>query len=205
MQNGYTAFGHKDELGLARSTSSPAGLVQPNMPPCFHYPIFPSHIRDIQRYHIRRPSPRVFITTPPLVSFLPIPVLPSHFYSPPVLSLYLVLFFLPAMSSSQGRRGSLPGTGRDDKGVISRVSGSISQSPIVYHGKRAASEAATVGKKLLWSTGRAAWIAGTTFLVLVVPLIIEMDREQQMNELEMQQASLLGTSPPSMAAPAPPK
>nr|XP_010934236.1 mitochondrial import receptor subunit TOM9-2 [Elaeis guineensis]XP_029123199.1 mitochondrial import receptor subunit TOM9-2 [Elaeis guineensis]XP_029123200.1 mitochondrial import receptor subunit TOM9-2 [Elaeis guineensis] len=109
------------------------------------------------------------------------------------------------MSSSQGRRGSLPGTRSDDKGVLSRVSNSISQSPIVYRGKRAASEAATVTKKLLWSTGRAAWIAGTTFLVLVVPLIIEMDREQQMNELEMQQASLLGTSPPSMAAPAPPK
>ncbi|XP_073111489.1 LOW QUALITY PROTEIN: mitochondrial import receptor subunit TOM9-2 [Elaeis guineensis] len=109
------------------------------------------------------------------------------------------------MSSSQGRRGSLPGTSRDGEGLLSRVSSSISQSPIVYRGKVAASEAATVSKKLLWSTGRAAWIAGTTFLVLVVPLIIEMDREQQMNELEMQQASLLGTSSPSMAGPAPPK
>jgi len=34
---------------------------------------------------------------------------------------------------------------------------------------------------------------GTTFLILVVPLIIEMDREQQLNDLELQQASLLGT------------
>ena len=62
-----------------------------------------------------------------------------------------------------------------------------------------AADTAFVAKKLLRSTGKAAWIAGTTFLVLVVPLIIEMDREQQMNELEMQQASLLGTptiSPP---------
>ena len=60
-------------------------------------------------------------------------------------------------------------------------------------------DTAFAAKKLLRSTGKAAWIAGTTFLVLAVPLIIEMDREQQMNELEMQQASLLGTptiSPP---------
>lgn len=27
--------------------------------------------------------------------------------------------------------------------------------------------------------GKAGWIAGTTFLILIVPLIIEMDREQQ--------------------------
>lgn len=82
-----------------------------------------------------------------------------------------------------------------DEGIISRVSSTISQSPIVYQGKRAASDVGQVAKKLLKSTGKAAWIAGTTFLILVVPLIIEMDREQQMNELELQQASLLGTPP----------
>lgn len=27
--------------------------------------------------------------------------------------------------------------------------------------------------------GKAGWIAGTSFLILIVPLIIEMDREQQ--------------------------
>ena len=32
---------------------------------------------------------------------------------------------------------------------------------------------------LLLLAGKAGWIAGTTFLILVVPLIIEMDREQQ--------------------------
>ncbi|KAF8392803.1 hypothetical protein HHK36_021040 [Tetracentron sinense] len=100
--------------------------------------------------------------------------------------------------ASEGKRGrlSLPGTsGNGDEGIIARVSNTISQSPIVYQGKRAASDAAFVTKKLLKSTGRAAWIAGTTLLILVVPLIIEMDREQQMNELELQQASLLGTPP----------
>jgi len=39
--------------------------------------------------------------------------------------------------------------------------------------------------------GKAAWIAGTAFLVLVVPLIIELDREQQVVEFESQQMNAL--------------
>ncbi len=45
--------------------------------------------------------------------------------------------------------------------------------------------------KLSRHTGKAAWIAGTSFLVLIVPLIIEMDREQQMLEFENQQIGAL--------------
>ncbi|XP_017647894.1 mitochondrial import receptor subunit TOM9-2-like [Gossypium arboreum] len=71
----------------------------------------------------------------------------------------------------------------------------ITSSAIVSRGKQAACDATFVSKKLLRSTGKAAWIAGTTFLILFVPLIIEMDREQQFNELELQQASLLGAPP----------
>ncbi|CAL5416548.1 unnamed protein product [Camellia sinensis] len=91
------------------------------------------------------------------------------------------------------------------EGILSRVSSAVSQSPIVYRGKQAASEAAYVTKHLLKSTGKAAWIAGTTFIILVVPLIIEMDREQQLNDLELQQASLLGTPPLGIAAAAAPQ
>ncbi|PNX78913.1 mitochondrial import receptor subunit TOM22 2-like protein, partial [Trifolium pratense] len=65
----------------------------------------------------------------------------------------------------------------------------ISRSSVVSYNKKAASDSSQI------STGKAAWITGTTFLVLVVPLIIEMDREQQLNDLELQQASILGTPP----------
>ncbi|GMH25911.1 hypothetical protein Nepgr_027754 [Nepenthes gracilis] len=105
--------------------------------------------------------------------------------------------------SSQSRKGGVtlperPSRSKDGQdGIISRISSSVSQSPILHRGKRAADDAAYVAKRLLKSTGKAAWIAGTTFLILVVPLIIEMDREQQLNELEMQQASLLGAPPMS--------
>ncbi|GAB2281826.1 Mitochondrial import receptor subunit TOM9-2 [Dionaea muscipula] len=106
--------------------------------------------------------------------------------------------------ASQSRKGgvSLPerpirskNSTTNNEGILSRISSTVSQSPILHQGKRAAGDAAYVAKRLLKSTGKAAWIAGTTFLILVVPLIIEMDREQQLNELELQQASLLGTPP----------
>ncbi|XP_022722935.1 mitochondrial import receptor subunit TOM9-2-like [Durio zibethinus] len=98
-------------------------------------------------------------------------------------------------SFGQGKkRGS--GANNDDVGIMARLSRAVSNSPITDATKRAANDAAYVSKKLLKSTGKAAWFAGTTFLILVVPLIIEMDREQQFNELELQQRSLLGSSPP---------
>ncbi|KEH41163.1 putative mitochondrial import receptor subunit Tom22 [Medicago truncatula] len=72
----------------------------------------------------------------------------------------------------------------------------VCNHPVVRNTKEAASDATVIAKKLLRSTGKAAWIAGTSFLVLVVPLIVAMDREQQINELESQQANILGTPSP---------
>ena len=56
--------------------------------------------------------------------------------------------------------------------------------------------ARTVAWKLVKSTGKAGWITATTCLVLLVPLIIEMDREQQLVEFENQQlGALTGGAP----------
>ena len=54
-----------------------------------------------------------------------------------------------------------------------------------------ASALRTASFKLSKSTGKAAWILGTTLLILAVPLIVEMDREQQVVELENQQLGAL--------------
>lgn len=48
-----------------------------------------------------------------------------------------------------------------------------------------------VAKRLALSTGKAAWIAATTFLVLVVPLIVELDREQTLIDMEKGQMDVL--------------
>jgi len=58
-------------------------------------------------------------------------------------------------------------------------------------GKSVQKRVVKTARKLFASTGKAAWILSTTFLVLVVPLIIETDREQQLVELESQQMGVL--------------
>ncbi|KAH6768264.1 translocase of outer membrane 22-V [Perilla frutescens var. frutescens] len=89
---------------------------------------------------------------------------------------------------------SRPGSSSDD-GILSR----ISDNTVVRKGKSAACDAVYVAKRLLRSTGKAAWIAATTFIVLGIPLIIEMDREAQFTEAELQQASLLGGAAPAQS------
>lgn len=59
---------------------------------------------------------------------------------------------------------------------------------------------AYAGRKLFTSLKKAAWIASTSLLILLVPLIIEMDREQQIIEMEKQQMDVL-TGPGGSGAP----
>ncbi|CAH2038976.1 unnamed protein product [Thlaspi arvense] len=82
------------------------------------------------------------------------------------------------------------GAGRE-----SSILAKISNSEIVSQGRRSACDAVYVSKKLLRSTGKAAWFAGTTVLILVVPLIIQTERDQMLGEIEFQQASFLGPTP----------
>jgi import receptor subunit TOM22 len=53
-------------------------------------------------------------------------------------------------------------------------------------------------RKLFHSFKKAAWITSTTLLVLLVPLIIEMDREAQMLEMEKEHLNVL-TAPAAKA------
>lgn len=46
-------------------------------------------------------------------------------------------------------------------------------------------------KKFVFGTGQAAWVMGTTMLVMVMPLVFEIDREQQALEWE----SSMGAAP----------
>ncbi|KAJ8441692.1 hypothetical protein Cgig2_019079 [Carnegiea gigantea] len=99
------------------------------------------------------------------------------------------------MASGSSARRRIGSSSDNGGGILSRVTSTVSESAVVQKGKDAACNAAHVGKKLLFSTGKAAWIAGTTLLILAVPLLIEYERDAQLAEYEMQQASLLGTAP----------
>jgi import receptor subunit TOM22 len=63
-----------------------------------------------------------------------------------------------------------------------------------------AAETIRVGKKLAWHTGKSAWIFTTSFLILVVPLIIQLHREESMIAMEQEQLGVLSSSPAAPAA-----
>ncbi|KAK9691566.1 hypothetical protein RND81_09G204700 [Saponaria officinalis] len=79
--------------------------------------------------------------------------------------------------------------------ILGRVTSAISDSTIVQKGKGTTSDAMYVGKKLFKSTGKATWIAATTAIVLFLPLFIELDRDTQLDQMDLQ-ASLLGSPAP---------
>lgn len=70
-------------------------------------------------------------------------------------------------------------------GVLSRLNQSLRHSAAFLVSKQAASQ-------VLRRAGKAFWYFSTSFLVLAVPLIIELDREAQLVELESHQTTVLG-------------
>jgi len=59
-------------------------------------------------------------------------------------------------------------------------------------------DSARVGKKLIWHTGKAAWVFGTSVLLLVVPLIVQLHREEQMAAAEQEQLGVLNLGSSSL-------
>nr|PNR57617.1 hypothetical protein PHYPA_004611 [Physcomitrium patens] len=63
--------------------------------------------------------------------------------------------------------------------------------------RKVATNTVQVSQNMLWSTSKAAWVAGTTLLVLAMPLFIKMDQEAQIVDLEGGETSLIGEVSPA--------
>ncbi|KAK9664709.1 hypothetical protein RND81_14G062800 [Saponaria officinalis] len=104
------------------------------------------------------------------------------------------------MASNSGKKLIKSTADNSTSAATSSIISRVTDSTIVQKGKDTACDAVYVGKKLLKSTGKATWIAATTAIVLFLPLFIEMDRDSQLDQMELQ-ASLLGSpaAPPAKA------
>jgi hypothetical protein len=61
--------------------------------------------------------------------------------------------------------------------------------------KEMASNSVVASKKLFHRTSNAAWVGGISFMVLVLPLIMALDREEKMmNQLESQVSTTTTTT-----------
>ena len=58
------------------------------------------------------------------------------------------------------------------------------EHPKTLKARRVGYHAVRGAKKFFVGTGSAAWVVGTTMLVMVMPLVFEIDREQQSLEYE---------------------
>ncbi|KAL6189390.1 hypothetical protein ACLB2K_040779 [Fragaria x ananassa] len=62
----------------------------------------------------------------------------------------------------------------------------LSKSTTLKTAERSVRDVSYVTKRVMKITGKASWIFWTTFLILIVPVLIEVDREQQVIEHEAQ-------------------
>ena len=71
----------------------------------------------------------------------------------------------------------------DKHSVIARAE-ELWEHPNTRKARRVGYHVVRGAKKFVVGTGSAAWVVGTTMLVMVMPLVFEIDREQQSLEYE---------------------
>ncbi|KAL6185185.1 hypothetical protein ACLB2K_041319 [Fragaria x ananassa] len=86
--------------------------------------------------------------------------------------------------ASQGSKGV---AGKEEQGLMTRLSESkIAETAkgLVETAKGLACDMKLRTTKALESTGKAAWISGTSYLILVLPLVIVTQREHDLIDAE---------------------
>lgn len=79
-------------------------------------------------------------------------------------------------------------TASDKHSVIARAE-ELWEHPKTQKARRVCYHVVRGAKKFVVGTGSAAWVVGTTMLVMVLPLALEIDREQQSLEYEAAMAA----------------
>jgi import receptor subunit TOM22 len=76
------------------------------------------------------------------------------------------------------------------------------ESAAVQRSKTLAKQASSAGWSLTGKGGKAMWVIGTSLVIMVLPLVLEVEREQGFIEAQQQQEALLrqqGYSPQQLA------
>ena len=82
-------------------------------------------------------------------------------------------------STVGGSAGALDGTLAVANGGFAARLVELWERPETKKARRVGYHVVRATKKFVFGTGNAAWVVGTTVLVMVMPLVFEIDREQQ--------------------------
>ena len=82
-------------------------------------------------------------------------------------------------STVGGSAGAMDGTLAVANGGFAARLVELWERPETKKARRVGYHVVRATKKFVFGTGNAAWVVGTTVLVMVMPLVFEIDREQQ--------------------------
>ena len=82
-------------------------------------------------------------------------------------------------STARGSAGAMDGTLAVANGGFAARLVELWERPETKKARRVGYHVVRATKKFVFGTGNAAWVVGTTVLVMVMPLVFEIDREQQ--------------------------